>query len=55
MPGYVARAGLADAILPLDRIGTEIRRRLKREGDGGEAESGPRAAIAPVAAATRWR
>jgi two-component system chemotaxis response regulator CheB len=55
MPGYVARAGLADAILPLDRIGAEIRRRLGREGAAGEGECGPRAAIAPAAATTRWR
>ena len=29
MPGFVAKAGLADAVLPLDRIGKEIQRRVK--------------------------
>jgi two-component system chemotaxis response regulator CheB len=28
MPGHVARAGLADAVLPLDRLAAEIKRRL---------------------------
>jgi two-component system chemotaxis response regulator CheB len=28
MPGFVARAGLAEKILPLDRIGEEIVRRV---------------------------
>ena len=28
MPGHVARAGLADKILPLDNIGAEISRRV---------------------------
>ncbi len=32
MPGYVARAGLANAVLPLDRIGTEIMGRVARPG-----------------------
>ena len=30
MPGEVARAGLADAVLPLGRIGVEIGLRLQR-------------------------
>ena len=29
MPGFVAKAGLADAVLPLDHIGKEIQRRVK--------------------------
>ena len=29
MPGHVARAGLADEILPVNMIGDEIMRRLK--------------------------
>ena len=28
MPGFVARAGLAEKVLPLDQIGTEIIRRI---------------------------
>lgn len=28
MPGYIANAGLADAILPLDQLGSEVSRRL---------------------------
>ena len=28
MPGVVARAGLADAVLPLDRLGPEIAQRV---------------------------
>jgi len=28
MPGFVARAGLAEKILPLDQIGSEIVRRV---------------------------
>jgi len=55
MPGYVARAGLADAILPLDRLGIEIGRRLMRTGAVDETGSGPRASVSPSAAATRWR
>jgi two-component system chemotaxis response regulator CheB len=55
MPGYVARAGLADAILPLDRLGTEIGRRLQRTGTGDDTGSGPRAVVSPSVAATRWR
>ena len=30
MPGYVAEAGFADAVLPLDMIGQEIIRRVKK-------------------------
>ena len=30
MPGHVARAGLADAILPLSQLGVEVSLRLKR-------------------------
>ena len=29
MPGQVARAGLADDILPLEKVGPEIARRLR--------------------------
>jgi two-component system chemotaxis response regulator CheB len=32
MPGEIARAGLADAILPLQQIGVEVNLRLKRRG-----------------------
>jgi len=32
MPGEIARAGLADAILPLPQIGVEVALRLKRRG-----------------------
>jgi two-component system chemotaxis response regulator CheB len=31
MPGHVARAGLADKILPLDRLGAEIARRVSEQ------------------------
>jgi two-component system, chemotaxis family, protein-glutamate methylesterase/glutaminase len=37
MPGAVARAGLADAVLPLDRLGPEVVRRVRR-GRGPVAE-----------------
>jgi two-component system chemotaxis response regulator CheB len=39
MPGAVARAGLADAVLPLDRLGPEIVRRVRR-GQGAEGPQG---------------
>ena len=32
MPGEVARAGLADAVLPLSQVGVEVALRLKRRG-----------------------
>jgi hypothetical protein len=32
MPGYVARAGLADRVLPLSLIGAEILRRVRDRG-----------------------
>jgi chemotaxis response regulator CheB len=32
MPGAVADAGLADAVLPLEQIGAELGRRLLRQG-----------------------
>jgi two-component system chemotaxis response regulator CheB len=32
MPGEVARAGLADAVLPLAHLGAEVALRLKRRG-----------------------
>jgi len=32
MPGHVARAGLADAVLPLAQLGAEVALRLKRRG-----------------------
>lgn len=35
MPGAVVRAGLADRVLPLDRIGTEIARRTRERRTGG--------------------
>ena len=31
MPGYVARAGLADQVLPISEIGDEILRRVQRD------------------------
>ena len=31
MPGQVVRAGLADTVLPLDRIGPDIAMRLRRQ------------------------
>jgi two-component system, chemotaxis family, protein-glutamate methylesterase/glutaminase len=31
MPGFVANAGLADQILPLDRLGAEITRRVRKD------------------------
>jgi two-component system chemotaxis response regulator CheB len=34
MAGGVARAGLADAVLPLDRIGPEVVRRVRKSGGG---------------------
>ncbi len=38
MPGEVARAGLADAVLPLGQIGAEIALRLERRGGRSAAE-----------------
>jgi two-component system chemotaxis response regulator CheB len=35
MPGAVAQAGLADQVLPLERLGPEIRRRVGRGQVGG--------------------
>jgi len=32
MPGHVARAGLAEAVLPLKQLGVEVGLRLKRRG-----------------------
>ncbi|HEY0191319.1 MAG TPA: CheB methylesterase domain-containing protein, partial [Kofleriaceae bacterium] len=32
MPGYVARAGLASQVLPLDHLGPEVRRRIQLAG-----------------------
>jgi two-component system chemotaxis response regulator CheB len=37
IPGQVAGAGLADAVLPLEEIGPEIVRRVERGGRGGPA------------------
>ena len=34
MPGFVARAGLAEKVLPLDQVGAEVARRV-REGRNG--------------------
>jgi two-component system chemotaxis response regulator CheB len=38
MPGFVAKAGLADQVLPLDQIGPEIIRRARRGRDATKAE-----------------
>ena len=32
MPGHVARAGLAEAVLPLRQLGVEVGMRLRRRG-----------------------
>jgi two-component system chemotaxis response regulator CheB len=40
MPGYVARAGLADRVLPLSLIADEILRRVKGSGVGGQGSGG---------------
>ena len=32
MPGFVAKAGLADSVLPLDLIGSEVVRRINVSG-----------------------
>jgi two-component system chemotaxis response regulator CheB len=39
MPGYVAREGLADGVLPLEQIGSEILHRVR----GGRSATTPRA------------
>jgi two-component system chemotaxis response regulator CheB len=39
MPGQVVRAGLADSVLPLDRIGSDIAMRLRRQRDNGSPPS----------------
>jgi two-component system chemotaxis response regulator CheB len=38
MPGAVAKAGLADQVLPLERLGEEILRRVRRSPVGGSQE-----------------
>jgi len=38
MPGFVAKAGLADQVLPLDQIGPEVIRRARRGRDATRAE-----------------
>jgi two-component system chemotaxis response regulator CheB len=38
MPGFVAKAGLADQVLPLDQIGPEIIRRVRKGRDATRAE-----------------
>jgi two-component system, chemotaxis family, protein-glutamate methylesterase/glutaminase len=38
MPGAVAQAGLADQVLPLEHLGPEILRRVRRSGAGGSPE-----------------
>jgi two-component system chemotaxis response regulator CheB len=43
MPGAVARAGLADAILPLEGIAEEIVRRTRKPGRHGAGDAGPSA------------
>jgi two-component system chemotaxis response regulator CheB len=43
MPGAVARAGLADAIVPLPQLSGELRARARRDR---RAESGPQAEAA---------
>jgi two-component system chemotaxis response regulator CheB len=45
MPGFVARAGLADGVLPLEELGPEVLRRVRRGrscGLPGGAAAGPR-------------
>jgi chemotaxis response regulator CheB len=34
MPGFVANAGLADGVLPLDQLGAEILRRVRKGREG---------------------
>jgi two-component system chemotaxis response regulator CheB len=41
MPGYVARAGIADAILPIDAVAAEIVRRVQRPLDRFIPREGP--------------
>lgn len=41
MPGFVARAGLADVILPLDAIPAELARRVTRTASLGRLETAP--------------
>jgi two-component system chemotaxis response regulator CheB len=47
MPGFVVRAGLADAVLPLDALATEIGRRvaLARPSTGAPPNPGPLPAL----------
>ncbi len=40
MPGFVANAGLADAVLPLDRIALDIRRRVEARTPHGRVLAG---------------
>jgi two-component system chemotaxis response regulator CheB len=40
MPGAVTRAGLADAVLPLDRLGPEMVRRVRRSQRGAAGAAG---------------
>ena len=41
MPGFVARAGLAHAVLPLDELGNEIMQRLRSRAGSGPTEGAP--------------
>lgn len=43
MPGFVARAGLAESVLPLPEIAGEIRRRMLMVGRGSSQRTGERA------------
>jgi hypothetical protein len=40
MPGFVARAGIAEGILPLDRLGAEIIARVSRHRPAPAAVNG---------------
>jgi two-component system chemotaxis response regulator CheB len=50
MPGYVAKAGLADSILPLTEIADEIVRRVNR-GNRGQMQSAVRGVLEPIRSA----
>jgi two-component system chemotaxis response regulator CheB len=52
MPGYVAQAGLADAILPLAQLAAELTRRMPGATPPATA---PKAAVAPQAASASHR
>ena len=52
MPGLVARAGLADQVVPLERMAGEIARRAGVRPVGAESEAAPASA---ALAGARWR